>query len=599
MPQKREYWRKLDNAANMYSATSNKKITRVFRFYCELKENVEQEPLQQALDLTLKKYPIFLSVIRKGLFWHYLEKSSLRPVVHEENKKPCSKMYIQDKKSLLFEVTFYKNRINFEVFHALTDGTGAIEFLRELVKNYLMIVHSLEDVLLSDPMITIQDQESNAFNHYYTKQKKETEKRQKAFQIKKSYKKTDGLFIHEATVPVKKLIQIAKSYHVSLTEYLCAVLMMAIQKEMSQEDKIKHPVRLMVPVNLRNFFASKSMLNFFSYITPDFLFDHETSFEELIQNIHLYFQDALQTERISEHMSRMIHLEKHPLLRLIPLEVKNLGIKAGSRYAEGDVTAILSNMGIVKMPESYAPYIERFGIFTNTPKLELTVCSFEEQITLSFTSTFDTLNIQRNFFQILKMHEAEFEILDCDFPEPEEDRVHLWIKMYSFICLSLISFCVATHFTFDVSTGWTVFMSAGIISAWAVIFVGYKKRYNILKNAMWQLVLLSIISVLWDAFTGWYGWSVNYFIPVLCVFILLFMFVVSNVRKDTAREYMIYLVMNCAFGMIIPLLCLGLGWIQYRLLSVFCILISFLCLVAIIMFKGREFKEEMNKKFHW
>ena len=82
MPNKREYWRKLDNAANMYSATSNKKITRVFRFYCDLNEKIEEPILQKALEKTLLKYPIFLSVIRKGLFWHYLEKSSLRPVVH-------------------------------------------------------------------------------------------------------------------------------------------------------------------------------------------------------------------------------------------------------------------------------------------------------------------------------------------------------------------------------------------------------------------------------------------------------------------------------------------------------------------------------------
>ena len=71
-----------------------------------------------ALDHTIQKYPVFLSVMRKGLFWHYLEKSDLRPVVREEYKEPCSHLYIRDKKELLFEVTYYKNRINFEVFHA-------------------------------------------------------------------------------------------------------------------------------------------------------------------------------------------------------------------------------------------------------------------------------------------------------------------------------------------------------------------------------------------------------------------------------------------------------------------------------------------------
>ena len=599
MPQKREYWRKLDNAANMYSATSNDKITRVFRFYCELNEEIDCDTLQEALNRTLHTYPIFLSVIRKGLFWHYLEKSSLRPVVHEENKKPCSTIYIQDKKSLLFEVTYYKNRINFEVFHVLTDGTGAIAFLKELVKNYLCIRHELENKTLCDPSITIQDQESNAFNQYYKKEKAEAEKKQKAYQIKKSYKKTDGLFIHEASIPVKQLLACAKRYQVSLTEYLCAVMMVAIQKEMSQMEKEKRPVTLMVPVNLRNFFASQSMLNFFSYITPSFTFDHEANFEEILQSIHAYFQEALQVERIAEHMNRMIHLEKHPILRLIPLEVKNLGIKAGSRFAERDVTAILSNMGVVKLPDVYMPYIQRFGIFTNTPKLELTLCSFHDQITLSFTSTFDTLNIQRNFYKLLAQHQVQAQEIEPAFPEVEMDHVHTWFKLYSFLCLALIATCTAIHFTFDVSTGWTLVMSCGIASAWAIVYVGYKKRYNVLKNAMWQLILLSIGSLLWDACIGWKGWSVNYFIPVLCMFVLLFIFVIAIVRKDTAREYMIYLVMNCMYGMLVPLIFMLCGWIQWRLLSVLCILISFLCFVAILMFKNNEFKEEMNKKFHW
>ena len=98
------------------------------------------------------------------MFWHYLEKSELRPIVRKEYKEPCSSLYVRDKKTLLFEVTYYKKRINFEVFHALTDGTGATEFLRELVKNYLHLVHKdeLEPVELSDQYLTVKDQEDDS-----------------------------------------------------------------------------------------------------------------------------------------------------------------------------------------------------------------------------------------------------------------------------------------------------------------------------------------------------------------------------------------------------------------------------------------------------
>ncbi|MFR0952435.1 MAG: hypothetical protein ACLSGK_06285 [Lachnospiraceae bacterium] len=112
-----------------------------FRFYCQLKEEVDGEILQAALDQTMEKYPLFQAVLRKGLFWFYLEHRDIRAVVKPETEPPCSRLYIPDKKSLLFQVSYDKNRINFEVFHALTDGTGAMHFLQELVQDYLILAH--------------------------------------------------------------------------------------------------------------------------------------------------------------------------------------------------------------------------------------------------------------------------------------------------------------------------------------------------------------------------------------------------------------------------------------------------------------------------
>ena len=99
-----------------------------------------------------------------------------------------------------------------------------------------------------------------------------------------------------------------------------------------------------------------------------------------------YFAEELTTERVAEHMNELIALEMHPILRLAPLELKNLGIKAGARYAERDVTAIFSNMSAVKMPAEYEPFIERFGVYTSTPKMELCMCSFGDKLSLGFTS---------------------------------------------------------------------------------------------------------------------------------------------------------------------------------------------------------------------
>ena len=176
-------WRRLDNAATIFPATSGKRDPRVFRFSCELKEIVKEEVLQDALEETLKAYPGFGVVMRKGLFWHYLEKSDLIPKVHKEERPPCMKLYVHDKKGLLFEVTYFENRINFEVFHALTDGTGAMEFLKELVKNYLYRIHSdLDATVALRPLdITHADKELDGFSHYYSSDLVEKKKRKSPF----------------------------------------------------------------------------------------------------------------------------------------------------------------------------------------------------------------------------------------------------------------------------------------------------------------------------------------------------------------------------------------------------------------------------------
>lgn len=100
---KNEYrqWRKLDNAALAFPAVTGKNDTRVFRFYCELKEEIKEETLQAALDRTMEKYPLFRAVLRKGLFWFYLERRDIPAVVKAETGAPCSGLYIPDKKTLL------------------------------------------------------------------------------------------------------------------------------------------------------------------------------------------------------------------------------------------------------------------------------------------------------------------------------------------------------------------------------------------------------------------------------------------------------------------------------------------------------------------
>lgn len=602
--QKRAYWRNLDNAGKMFSAASTSKDTRVFRFYCELKEEVDQEILQEALNRTVKKYPIFLSVMRKGLFWHYLEKSELRPVVREEYKEPCSCLYVRDKKALLFEVTYFKNRINFEVFHALTDGTGATLFLKELVKNYLYLAHKddgLEDIELMQENISVREQETDSFTKYYDPSTKIGRKKKvHAYQIKKIQKEYEPLQVSEGIISAREMLRISREKGVSMTVLITAALICAIHETMSKVQE-KKPVILMVPVNLRKIFPSESMLNFFGYIDPGYQFGHgEDSFEQVLEYVKNYFEENLTKEEIARRMNELIAFEKNKYLKWAPLELKNACIRAGSKLAEREVTAVFSNMGVIRFPEAYENLIERFGVYTSTPRTELCICSFKDQLYFGFTSRYDSTDIQGNFYRILKKLGAETKIIKTEYPENAKPNYEgkTFLKGVSFACIAAAILVLIVNELFLPDHHWTMLISAGILSMWIALVVGYLKRNNLMKNAMWQLIVVTVGAILWDLCTGWYKWSVHFVLPCLSMVIQLSMLIISKIQSHSAREYMIYYVMATLYGSIFPLALIALKVITFRPPAMICVGVSVLFFAALVIFKGREFREEIYKKLH-
>lgn len=601
---KHVHWRKLDNAAKIFPATSSRTDTRVFRFYCELSESVNRERLQAALERTVERYPLFLSVMRKGLFWYYLEKSSLRPVVKEEEEPPCISLFIRDRKSLLFEVTYYQDRINLEVFHALTDGTGAMQFLKELAREYLALMHPDEGLLkqpLADESLTPDDHESDGFAKYYSrKQSGDKTKKIKSFQLSGPKAGYGNLQIMEGVICTNEALKKAREYGVSLTVFLTSVFLCAIEEEMSERQK-KRPVILMVPVNLRKFFPSSSMLNFFGWIEPGYLFDQgPMEFKEIVESVGQYFKEELTKERLAERMAELVGLERNPLLRMAPLELKNLCINLGARLAKRDITAIFSNMGVVSMPAGFEGYIKRFGVFISTPKIELCMCSYEEKVSLSFTSCFQNSNIQRNFFRILNSLGLETEMQEPKFPIQKEPG-YPGLKFFQWTTLLCIAAAVGGIMVNVIATPylcWSAFAAAGIFTMWLALAVGFFKRHNLLKNGLWQLVLISGGCLLWDEFTGWNGWSVDYVIPCVSLIITVSMMAVSKAQRLQIQEYMTYFVIAGLFGML-PLILLVTGIVSVSYPSVICAGLHFLFLTSLAIFRGKEMYHELCKKLHF
>ena len=126
-------WYQLDNAAKIVPSTAGGSDTRVFRITCELNEEVDPEALQSAVTAAARDFPHFSSVLKKGLFWYYLDQSDLDAEVTRDDRPALDTIYWEGRRNLLYRVNYHGRRINLEMYHVLTDGTGAFEFLKAIL----------------------------------------------------------------------------------------------------------------------------------------------------------------------------------------------------------------------------------------------------------------------------------------------------------------------------------------------------------------------------------------------------------------------------------------------------------------------------------
>jgi NRPS condensation-like uncharacterized protein len=397
-------WSKLDNAAKIFPANSSKSDTKVFRVASELVDDIDKETLQKALDMTIDSFPLYKSIIRSGLFWYYFEKSDIKPLVQEENMPPCSALYDKNNKTLLFRVMYYKKRISVEVYHALSDGAGAVQFLRTLVFFYLIIKYpdkfKDENVPFLDYMASRTQKMDDSFQKYYSRDQNSLLKKKwvKAYRIKGQKLPEYRIKVIEGVMPVDSLLKVAKEYDTTITIFLAAVLICSINDEVPVRHK-KRPVVLSIPVNLRNYWDSETARNFFGVINVGYNFrEGSGELTDVISHLKLVFKDWLTPEYLGNRMNELAALEHNFIMRAIPLAIKDIALRIAGRIVEGSYTSTLSNVGKITMPDEMNKYITSFDIFVSTNKLQACVGSYKNKIRISFTSAFVSAEIQRHFF---------------------------------------------------------------------------------------------------------------------------------------------------------------------------------------------------------
>lgn len=401
-------WYKLDNTAHLFPVIAGENMTNVYRISVELQEDIMPEPLQEALDIVLPKFDVFNVRLRRGVFWFYFEENGKKaPKVHEENTFPCRFIRQNRNRSYMFRVTYYKKRINLEVFHILTDGMGGINFLRELTYQYLRIVHEELrddgiDRLSKDTSLNRED----SFIQNYKRSKKSGFARQKAYLIKQEKLSPGELGLMHGKMSIDKLKAAAKNYGASINEYLVAVFAWSIYVECLHTMPSNKPIRIAVPVNLRPYFDSVTTRNFFVVVSAEFWPKEQKrySFEEVLTDIVGNLRSQIQKEHLEDLFSYSVSNQKNKFLRVFPLFLKNIAIKVVYTQSALANTTTVTNIGNIQVEEAYRDYIESFHAFISASKgqfIKGTICSYKNTLTFTISSLFSETHIQQGIFRKL------------------------------------------------------------------------------------------------------------------------------------------------------------------------------------------------------
>ncbi|WP_312502204.1 DUF6320 domain-containing protein [Lacrimispora sp.] len=610
-----ERWRRLDNTAKIFPVIASENLSNVFRISAVLKEEVDPGTLQRALEEILPQFEGFSVRLRRGFFWYYFENNKRMPVIERETTYPCKYIDPHSNQLFLFRVTYFNRRINLEVFHAVTDGLGAVNFLKALVYRYLDINqdsrtgHHSPQKISSDVSMNVED----SYVRHYKKTEKRKYSSRKAYHLTGEALTLDEENVLHGYVDLKMLKTAAKSYGVSITRFLTAALIWAIYQEYLGGKPCEKSIGISIPINLRTFFGSETTANFFAVTLIDFLStSEEHTFSEVLEAVSRQMDIKITKEKMEQIISYNVSNEKKWYLRAAPLFVKWCVLNLIFRKNDKAYTMTLSNIGPIEIEEDYRKEIERFSLMIGVSRrqpMKCAVCSYGEEVIVTFTSVFQDTRLQDRFFSFLKEMEIPVSLESNGVPDSRDnfgtypqiryDRERL--KKLSVVFYGLIIFVGAVLGLINYAT------YSG--SLWSIIAIGLMAytaltvEYSILRHAnlaskiLLQTVAAQVLLVALDHSRGYNGWSVNYGIPSTILFADLSVVFLILVNRMNWQSYFMYQIAVTVFSFI-PLILWATGLLTRPLLALITVTVTVIILAVTIVLGDRSVKTELKRRFH-
>lgn len=365
--QKKLRWMGLDNAAKIFPAARRRHWSNVFRLSATFTEEIDRDLMQTALDVTVRRFPSMAVRVKAGMFWYYLEQIPKAPDILDEKPYPLARMPFDDIRKCAFRVLIYGKRIAVEFFHALTDGNGGLVFIKTLASEYIYQKYGVK-VPVGDGILDRLEEPDEAEledsflkyagNHAAPRSDSD------AFRIMGKREedgfKTNTTFILDAASVSKA----AKSKGLTVTAYLTSAFIVAtsrIQEQRVRRESKYKPIKILIPVNLRKLFPSKTLRNFVMFASPGI--DPKLGkfeFDEICEIVKNQMKLQITSKNMAAIIAANVNDEKNAFLKVVPLFLKNIVMKLiFNAVGEKKTCYTLSNLGVVNPPEEFQRYVER------------------------------------------------------------------------------------------------------------------------------------------------------------------------------------------------------------------------------------------------
>lgn len=606
-------WKRLDNTAKLFPVIANEHLSNVFRVSMTLREEIEPIVLQQALEEVLPWFPGFQVKLRKGFFWYYFESNKRKPEIEREASYPCKYIDPHSNQLFLFRVSYYRYRINLEVFHAVTDGLGAVNFLKELAYRYLQLLEGEGGVAPCEPSASCMTDEEDGYLKNYKRVKRARYSSRRAFQIRETPLPLDEENILHGYVKLEPLKEAAKAKQVSITKYLTACLIYAIYEVYYHGEQMDQHIGVNLPVNLRAFFDSDTTANFFAVSCIEFLAQKgQVTFEDVLETVCRQMEDKITREKLEETISCNVSYEKKWFVRIAPLPLKWMVTNLIFRRNDRSHTITLSNIGPVSISEEYRDSIRQCYLIIGVSKrqpMKCAVCAYGEDVVVSFTSVYEDTKIQDKFFGFLQEQGVPVELEGNGIGKKEADRgmypeisydVDKWKRMTNLFYAVLLALAaclgVVNYLTYD-HRMWSVIAIA------CIAYAGVTMRYSIMRNAnlgfkiLIQTLGAQVVLVIIDVMGGYQGWSVDYAIPSTILFADAAIVCLIIVNRLNWQSYFMYQIAITVLSFI-PFILWASGFIKRPMMAIITVIISVLVLTVTILLGDRRVKNELIRRFH-